>query len=248
MIRIMLGKMGSGKTASMVREIVNNDDKKTTYSNIIMKKKTDHVITISRDMIIQKELQHTTKTGKEIYALKLNDAYWKDLSKKKIGINVVLDEAHTLLNSRRAMSKENEILNDFMSLLRRILGDSGDGYGELILISQLGRRLDINARELCTSVHYHVCHYIKTCKKCSLSIRENNEQLIKTKRCPKCQDHRFRLHDFIIEKFEFQNMDDCDFWLETRRKTYFRHYYITDIEKYFSYYDTFQWENLISDY
>lgn len=243
----MLGKMGSGKTACMVREMILNDDKKTTFSNIILKKKLPHVKQIQRDMIIEKKLEATTKTGKKIYSLEFNSEFWKETRKKYKSINVILDEAHTLINSRRAMSKENVIMNDFLAMLRRILGDSGEGYGELILISQLGRRLDINARELCTSVHYHIAHYVRTCKKCGYSFKENNEVAIKPKLCPRCGSWKLDKKNFIIEKFEFANMDDLDYWIEFRKRTYYNHYYITDIEDYFSYYDTFQWENLISD-
>jgi DNA-directed RNA polymerase subunit RPC12/RpoP len=196
-------------------------------------------------MIVRKTLDHVTKDGREIFKYSFNDTFWRDNSSK--GISVVLDEAHTLVDSRRAMSKINGIMNDFIALLRRILGDSGDGYGELILITQLGRRLDVNARELATSVHYHISHYVKTCMKCNFKFKESNEQNNKPTNCPKCNGFRFKKSNFVIEKFEFPSMEHCDAWIETRRKTYCKHYYITDIEKYFSYYDTFQWENLITD-
>jgi hypothetical protein len=243
----MLGKMGSGKTACMVREMVKNDNEKTTYSNIILKKKKKNVEQINRSMIIHKEIDHITRDGRKIYKYRLNDAFWKEQSQK--GINVVLDEAHTLVDSRRAMSKINGIMNDFIALLRRILGDSGDtGYGELVLITQLGRRIDVNARELATCIHYHIAHYQKTCKKCGFTVKENNEQPIIMKNCPKCNGYKFSKHNFIIEKWEFTSMEQCDGWIEAGIKTYYKHYYVTDIEEYFSYYDTFQWENLISDY
>jgi hypothetical protein len=248
MIRIMLGKMGSGKTACMVREMINNEDDKVTFANIIIHKKVNNVVQIKRDMIINRNLIGTQKNGKQVYEYKFNDTFWKDTRNKYNGINVVLDEAHTLIDSRRAMSKENVIMNDFMALLRRILGDSGDGYGELVLITQLGRRLDIIARELATSVHYHVAHYIRKCKKCQFAFKENNEMKDKPKLCPRCNFNKFSKHNFVIEKWEFENMDYFDMWLECGKKSYYKHYYVTDIENYFNYYDTFQWENLISEY
>jgi len=250
MIRIMLGKMGSGKTACMVREIILNDDEKTTFSNIILKGvKKKNVIQINRNMIFAKQVMKTKASGEEVTKLVLNADYWKTTREKfPFGINVILDEAHTLMDSRRSMSTPNVIMNDFMSLLRRILGDSGEGYGELVLISQLGRRLDVNARELATSIHYHLCHYKRTCAKCNYNFWETNEIYQKPKVCPRCQNRRMTKSDFVIEKWEFDSMDNLDLWIDHNVKTYQKHYYVTDIEKYFKHYDTFQWENLISEY
>ena len=244
----MIGKMGSGKTACMVREMILNKDDKTTFANIIIHKKCKNVVQIKREMIINREQISTKKDGTPIYKYEFNSEFWKETRQKYNGINVVLDEAHTLIDSRRAMSKENVIMNDFMALLRRILGDSGDGYGELVLITQLGRRLDVIARELATSVHYHIAHYQRQCRGCCYTFNEHNEINDKINICPICGNNKFKKFKFIIEKFEFENVDMCDIWIETGRKTYFKHYYITDIEQYFPYYDTFQWENLISEY
>lgn len=245
----MLGNMGSGKTACMVREIVLNDDDKTTFSNIILKGKKKKVVQINRDMIFKKRVIKVKKDGEEVTKLALNDTFWKNTrTAYPCGINVVLDEAHTLIDSRRAMSSENVIMNDFMSLLRRILGDSGEGYGELVLITQLGRRLDVNARELATSIHYHVCHYKRICTQCKFNFWETNEVYQKFKICPRCKNRKMSKSDFVIEKWEFNSMDNLNMWVEHNMKSYQKHYYVTDIEKYFPHYDTFQWENLISEY
>jgi hypothetical protein len=229
----------------MVREIVRNPQEKVTYSNIIIKKEIKNVVQLNRGMIIKKELDRTDRNGKKIWRVSFNAEFWKKQAK---GINVVLDEAHTLVDSRRSMSKVSKIMNDFMALLRRILGDSGDGYGELVLITQLGRRIDVNARELATSVHWHKCHYLKTCTKCGTTIKEDNEREPKIRNCPKCNGFTFQKHNFYVEKWEFRSMDDLDSWRDLGISTYYNHYYISDIEKYFKYYDTMQWENLISDY
>jgi len=248
MIRLMIGLMGSGKSASMVREMILNDDGKTTFSNIVMKTKNKKFVQISRDMIFIKKEVENSRGKKEIKTF-LNVEFWKTIHDKyPDGINVVIDEAHTLMNSRRAMSGDNVIMNDFMALLRRILGDSGDGYGELILITQLGRKLDVNARELSTSIHYHRCHYKRVCNKCNFSFWETNEIYDKPKHCPACGNRHMHKESFVIEKWEFANMDECDMFLDNNIKCYKKHYWITDIEKYFKYYDTYQWDNLISEY
>ena len=247
----MLGKMGSGKTACMVREMVLNTDEKTTFSNIILKSKgkKKNVVQINRDMIFKEVVVKERPKSPNITKLMLNAEYWRGTKDKfQDGINVVIDEAHTLMDSRRAMSNTSVIMNDFMALLRRILGDSGEGYGELVLITQLGRRLDVNARELATSIHYHRCHYKRTCTKCNFNFWETNEVYQKPKVCPRCGHRKMDKSDFVIEKWEFDSMEACDGFIEFGQKTYQKHYYITDIEKYFPYYDTFQWENLISEY
>ena len=246
----MLGKMGSGKTACMVREMIKSEDDKTTFSNIILKKvKKKTVVQINRDMIFKEVVVKVRPKSDDITKLMLNSDYWKNTKKSfPEGINVVLDEAHTLMDSRRSMSTTSVIMNDFMALLRRILGDSGEGYGELVLITQLGRRLDINARDLATSVHYHLCHYKRTCEKCNYNFWETNEVYQKPKICPRCGWRKMLKDQFIIEKWEFDSMDNCDLWVDHKIKSYQKHYYITDIEQYFPHYDTFQWENLISEY
>jgi hypothetical protein len=246
MIKLVLGNIGSGKTASIVREMVLNEDGKTTYSNIILKNKKSNAVQIKRNMIfVEKEF---IINGKKIKKTILNSDFWKEVrDTHPEGINVVIDEAHTLLNSRRAMSKDNLIMNDFLALLRRILGDS-NGYGDLVLISQLGRKLDVNARELANSIHFCICHYKRSCSKCNLTWNETNEIYDVPKVCPKCGGKRLTKSNFVIEKFEFRSILDFDFWMEHRIKTYKKHYYITDIEQYFKFYDTFQWENLLSEY
>jgi len=235
--------MGSGKTACMVREMVLNEDLKKTYSNIIMKKKGLNTHEIKRDMIFKTQV--VKKNGRNVEKITFNADYWKQVKEENDGINVVVDEAHTLINSRRAMSNENMVMNDFMALLRRILGDS-NGYGELVLITQLVRRIDVTARELATSIHYHVCHYKQECK-CGYSYWENNEKYGDTNKCPYCGKSMKKVQ-FIIEKWEFGDIDSYEMWHEHNMKSYKKHYYVTDIADYFKYYDTFQWENLISEY
>jgi len=197
-------------------------------------------------MIFKKEVVGLKRNGEEITKLSLNVDFWKDVKLKHGSINVIIDEAHTIFNSRRAMSKQNELMAEWIALLRRIVSDSNSD-GSLTLITQLGRRLDVIAKELSTNVQYHVCHYIVVCNKCGLKHRENNEALEKLKRCYNCGNIHLKKQNFIIEKWEFESLDLLEFWLNTRQKSYFKHYYITDIENYFKYYNTFQWEDLISD-
>ena len=149
MIKIILGNVGSGKTALAVREMFVNKLNRKTYSNIITKN-LKNVVPITPRMIIKEEIvtyKKNRKTGKEepVYKHTLNVKFWKDI---KEPINVVLDEAHSIINARRSMSKINIIVTDWIALIRRVLGQSESGYGELVLISQLANRIDVIAREM----------------------------------------------------------------------------------------------------
>jgi hypothetical protein len=104
------------------------------------------------------------------------------------------------------------------------------------------------ARELATCVQYHIAEYTIRCKKCNYAVRENNETEPKMKNCPRCNGFKFEKKDFKIMVWEFKSMEDCDMWIDNRMKTYHRHFIVTDIEKTaFPYYDTYQWENLITE-
>lgn len=242
MIRLMLGNVGSGKTASMVREMYLDNSKNITYSNIITKSIKNNK-TIDSSMIIKRTYD---EKGKE--SLSLNKDFWMDINKQGKAINVIIDEAHAVLNPRRAMSKINVIMTEWMALIRRVLGGADGNYGELTLITQLDRRLDPIAREMATDIFYHVCHYTKRCKKCKSIKFENNEISDKLKQCPLCKSYEIEKFDHYIEVFRFKNIKAYEIWKETGQKSYFNHYFITDIEKYFRFYNTLQWDNLIGEY
>ena len=247
MIRIILGNVGSGKTARIVREIIQNKSHRHYFSNIKTKKtKNNHLIDSS--MIIKTHTEVPEGCRKPVTTYSLNVDFWKKTIKKYGAISVVIDEAHTVMNSRKFNSKINIIMTDFLALIRRVLGQSSDGYGELILISQLSSRLDVIARSMATAVHYHVCHYQKTCLKCGYTWQEHNEVPETCWNCPKCNSTRIKKHNHIIEVWHFKDMQIYENWKLYGMKTYHRHYFIKDIEDYFSNYDTLQWDNMISEY
>ena len=247
MIRIFLGNIGSGKTAACVRELMINPTQRYTVSNIITKGIKNNIV-IKPEWIVKKDVIGHKKNGEEIYKLKVNREFWEKLSKKHNTLNVVIDEAHTILDSRRSMSTVSKCMNDWLSLLRRVLGKSPAGYGTLTLISQIDRRIDVNARELSTEIRYHMCHYSKRCKKCGLYWGENNETPDPLYTCPQCNSSRVEQFNFIIEVWHFTSMENYQAWKDFKAKTYYKHYNIMDIEKYFKHYNTLQWENLIVDF
>lgn len=245
MIRLFLGRMGSGKTACLVRELALNEDSRHTFSNIITKKiKNNHVL--ERANIVHKEVVAVQKNGKEVSKLTLNDKFWKELHTKYGSINVCLDEFHTLMDSRRSSSALNKVLSDFTFLLRRILGSNNSGYGTLTIITQLLNSIDVRMRNLSTEIHYHICHYHIYCKKCGRTIEHNNE-LPDYSVCEACGGNKLEVSNHIIEKYLFQSIGAYTSWYEFGQKGYYDHYYVTNIIEYFPLFDTFQWLNMITD-
>jgi len=155
----------------MVREMALNLNQRKTYSNIQTNLKNQ--IDIRSDMIIKREIvdykkNRKTEEKEPVYKYALNIDFWKKI---KEPLNVCIDEAHTILNSRRAMSKVNIIVSDWLALIRRVLGQTDAGFGELTFISQLANRIDVIARDMATNIIYTICHYLKTCKLCSMNYR-----------------------------------------------------------------------------
>jgi predicted Zn-ribbon and HTH transcriptional regulator len=243
MIRIVLGQIGSGKTAHIVREIVKNQSDRITYSNINIFD-CPNAIKIKPEMIIK--VNDDAKTKKEKY--KVNVEYWQKQVSEGAKINVVLDEAHTLLNARRGASTINVVMTDFLSMLRRVIGANSQIYGELILITQLERRLDVISREMAQNITYCLCKYVLRCNDCGLTIQEHNEVAKKMKYCFRCKSPSISKFNHVVEIWEFTSLDNFEKWKEAGLKTYYEHYNITDIEDYFKHYNTFQWEDMLSGY
>lgn len=248
MIRIILGNVGSGKTAFQVREMYHNPQRRTTYSNI--KTPLPNVVQINPNMIITNEIvdhKKNRKTGETepVYKQSLNIDFWKNI---KEPINVTLDEAHSILNSRRSMSKTNIIITDWLSLIRRILGETQSGYGTLTFITQLPKRIDIIARDMARNVVYCVMHYKKECEGCNAYWQENSEMPEEIQTCPSCGSIDIIKTNHTMEVWHFANMEKYEMWNEMYSKSFYKHYYIKDISRYFSSYDTLQWDNLFSEF
>jgi len=249
MIRISAGNLGSGKTLSEVREIIKNRYHRNTYTNIEIKGIKNAKL-LKSDMIIKKEIvnYHKNKKSKElepVYKYSLNIDFWKKINEP---VNVVLDEAHSILNSRRGMSKLNIILTEWLSMLRRILGENSSGYGELVLITQLPYRLDGIARDMATQVRHHICHYMKICSECNLEWLENTEMPETVSNCMKCGSYKLTKTNHSIEVIKFKNISDYEQWKVLKEKTYYSRYLIKNASKFFINYNSYQWDNMFSGF
>lgn len=247
MIRIVLGLPGSGKTASTVRDLVRNPSTRKTYTNIDVKR-LKNAVKITPDMLIKKEVKKVKRDGTSEYDYKFNREFWQSVIEKEGSINVVIDEAHIYFNPRRSMSKLNIIMSDFLAMLRRILGSSDGGGGELILITQLPRRIDVIAREMATKVQHCICYYDKHCLTCGFTWAETNETSDQSWKCLRCNSERVKKEHIEIHVREFRNMNAFDLWIEYGARQYYARYTITDIESYFDYYNTLQWDDLFTEF
>jgi len=255
MIRIFLGNVGSGKTISVVRELVeSNSDSNClmTYSNIVTKQKgkfkLNNNITITRDMLIKKDLIRTMRDGTPIYKSKFNKDFWVEAKNKYKAFNVVIDEAHTVMNARKSMSKQNAVAGDFLALIRKVCNNPNTN-ATLTLISQLDNRIDVIAREMATEVRYHICMYEVRCNKCSVYWTEHSEMMDddKPKKCPRCNHNGLTKYNHRLIVHYFENMKQYQDWKYTGINSIKKTKMVEGIAEYFPFYDTYQLDDLISD-
>jgi len=239
--------MGSGKTATRVYEMQENIFKTFQYSNIETSIK-NHT-TLKPFMIIKKELAKTKikKDGDivESYKYSPNLDFWQ---KAKKPISITLDEAHNLVDSRDSQSPKNKAITKWQTAIRRILGQTEAGYGELCYITQIPDALDIRIRLLASCIQYHILHYVRMCKKCFLEWGENSDLPQSMRICPRCKEIDTIRKNFVVEIYKFENIDKFYIWLNRGEKTYYDNYFIMDIERIFPLYKSLQWENLFEDY
>ena len=255
MIRIFLGNVGSGKTISAVKELVDskhNPNTLPTFSNIITKDTGKYALPknypIKRDMLIHKEVVRVKRDGTPEYKIVFHKAFWLQQKELHNGFNVVLDEAHTLIDARRFMSKQNKVMNDFLALIRKICQNPNND-ATLTLISQLDNRLDITARQLCTEVRYHIGLYDKVCSKCAAYWTEhsNMADYQKHKECVNCGSHLLKKANHRVLVHFFNSMKEYQDWFYSGVSTMRRTIQINDMETYFPYYNTYQLDDLISE-
>jgi rRNA maturation endonuclease Nob1 len=238
MIRISLGNVGSGKTANEIRELFFDRSNKITYTNIETSLKNCKLLT--PDMIVTK-VNEDKKINYEV-----NIDFWK---KAKKPLNICIDEAHNLIDSRNSMSKLSRAILNWQSSIRRVLGEDDGNIGELIYITQILDSLDIRTRTLCTQFRYHICYYQKQCKKCFFLWSENSEMPEKKQSCPRCGEFTLRKFNHKILVYRFASIDKYNAWRLFGEKTYYARNLIQDIEKIsFPRYKTLQWDNLWKGY
>lgn len=193
MIIILTGDIGSGKTLSAVKEII--DRKQKIYTNF-------EINSVEHTRLKYEHLFKEDEENKK--KMKLNFTFWKEAIKKG-NFDIYLDEFHNVMNARRAMSKKNVLASDWMSQIRKILGESE--YNNLYLMTQKLRRIDINSRDLAQRC-------IKCIKQEFKDVLIPTEVMVdkrlKTKRLPLTLIYKYYFKDAdALNAFEFYGINTC---------------------------------------
>lgn len=132
MIISIIGGIGSGKTLSAVKEIIDYQNFPITNFRL----KTINYHRLKYPDIIE------TKDKK----LTVNWKFWESIRKNHNFYSIFLDEAHNIINARTSMSKNNIILSRWISQIRKILSDHPRNH--IYIITQKPRKIDVNFRDL----------------------------------------------------------------------------------------------------
>jgi len=170
MIKLIIGGIGSGKSISVIKEISDNPDS-LFYINFNCNLK--NTIRLKIEHIITEEINAYKKDGSPIFKKVVNWTYWNKI--KHTEFNIIIDEVHNILHSRRSMSTNNTLISMWLSQIRKILGDKK--HLHLYLISQAINRIDVAARDLAGEVVYVESKFIKRKIKC-VSNRNNKLRTI----------------------------------------------------------------------
>lgn len=130
MIILVVGDIGSGKTATLVRNImIKLMQGQAIYTNFTLSS-------------LPKHLQ------KNFYQLKFEQLTDFKFWKKQFGqgFSIVLDEFHNIADSRRAVSKRNITITQWLAQIRKIL--KGHSNNHLFISTQYLRQIDVRTRDL----------------------------------------------------------------------------------------------------
>ena len=146
MIKLIIGGIGSGKTISAVKSII--DRKIPAFTNFPIDYK--FATRLKEEHIVNKEVSNVTKTGKETYKYNVNWEFWRKEQQNKF--DIYLDEVHNMLSSRRSISSWNVNVSKWLSQIRKLLGSNK--HNHLYLITQRLYGIDVTARELAGEIIY----------------------------------------------------------------------------------------------
>jgi len=200
-------------------------------------------------MILTKTVKRTIHkkdgTNEDVEEMSVNVDFWKSI---KEPVNIVLDEAHTILNSRRSFSKKSIHLNHWLSLIRRVLGDTDGGNSEIVFISQLSNKLDCNLRQMAHNIRWNICHYQKVCSTCGIYWDETSDQPELIYRCPRCSGIHIKKKNIRIQVLFFANIKKFEDYHDFGVQSQYKEILVLDVEKYFYAYNSLQWDNLFNEY
>lgn len=242
MIRISTGRIGSGKTLVEVKRILEHPDQALLhYTNIEVD--APNTVTLRPENFVIATQIGMTREGEPKYSYRANVDFWKDLPKP---LNVTLDEAHSIVNSRKSMSSINIAITNILALIRKLIS-SEFGAGEITFITQLPYRLDRIIRDMADEVIYNICVWRVTCRACNLRWYESSESWKHTSYCPKCSKPVIR-DRHVIHSLHFKGIDDFIDWIDAGMDGRVgMETVLHNAKRYFGKYKTHQIDNMIVD-
>ena len=175
---MLSGNVGTGKTISAVHYAMGSDNVLANF------KLRDHpnYLRLMKEHIISSSSEVPEGCRKAIVEKKVNWPFWREHQ----NCDVFLDEIHNIMSSRTAMSRQNILMSEWLSQIRKIWGSSGDAnylrylrrmnninfnkvFQKVLnrsrnvwFITQKPRKVDVNVRELC---HLYIeCNKIEIVK------------------------------------------------------------------------------------
>jgi len=222
MIKLIIGGVGTGKSISIVKEIIDRNRKCFVNFSI----KYPYATRLKLDNIVIDEIKGYKKNGEAITKQVVNWDFWNNLKNSGEEFDIYIDEAHNIANSRRSMSTWNKNFNDWLAQIRKILGSSEKS--NLYIITQRVMGIDTSIRDLC-----HEITYMK------------KVQLNKTVKTPVLEHGRRKnkiLPVVLIFKHHFKGefcLDAFELFMRTRQKSYrYKSYFVAN--KYYQFYESYE--------
>jgi hypothetical protein len=157
MIITYLGGVGSGKSLSVVKSIV--DKKQYCFTNFKLKNLKGKYHRLRFDDIINDSGDEKERISSRRFSV--NWDFWDRVREKHKSFSIYLDEIHNLIHARSSMSTHNKLMSKWVSQIRKITSDSE--YNHLYIISQKIRKIDVDFREL---AHIYIeCNKLEIGKK-----------------------------------------------------------------------------------
>jgi len=212
-IIVFVGGIGTNKTLSMNREIVNRQQKCLTNFKLYNYK--DYKRLMVKDLV---KVTASRKNKKLKY--KVNFEFWNNLIKKQKCFDIYIDELHNIANSRTGSHRMNIALNMWIAQVRKIL--QGNEQNNIYVSTQRPMSIDIGWRDL--------AHWWVVCERKILPATMMTEVY---------NGKKISLPISIATQKWFDNLEDCRMYMITGQGKPLRKVKFIANE-YYKFYNTFE--------
>lgn len=160
MIRLILGGVGSGKSLLATKYALKRDN----HLFLNYKIRTPNNTRIKVQHIID-------SADKKPH---VNWDYWNAAVKKHGGFDIIIDEIHNVMHARRAMSRQNVIMSQWISQIRKVTGDNE--HYDFLCISQAFERIDVAVRDLAYEII--ICKKVELTQNVMTTIYKNGKKMV----------------------------------------------------------------------